>query len=371
MGNITIYNCHTQIFTGRNAPPKIAPWPVRFITKYRLTRFFGELIRHIIPWTSKDIFDRLANMAIQADQDWQQDILESLRKHYPEGHRKFVILSLDMDYMGAGEAEKNFKVQLEELAELKQKAEYKDEIYPFICADPRRPGICDLVKEYIEQKDFAGIKLYPPLGFFPFDDRLDGVYEYAESNNIPIVTHCMRAGLKTRKKKVELLKEMKKDFKRLTGEEFKPVYKDITDHFTEPDSFKRVLKKYPNLKLSFAHLGGNIEFEKYQGHKDDYKESWTSTIEELLKDPKYPNLYADTAFTFADFDLLPGLKKFLNTEGLRENILFGSDFYVVLIEASEKKFSKDFREKIEEENYRQIAETNPINYLNKGQMSNP
>lgn len=371
MDNITIHNCHTQIFTGKNAAPRIAPWYVRLITKYRLTRFIGGLLRLIIPWTSKDMFDRMANMAIQADQDYQRDILESLRKHYPEGHRKFVILSLDMDYMCAGKAEKNFIVQLEELADLKEKAEYKDEIYPFICADPRRPDISDLVKEYIEEKNFAGIKLYPPLGFFPFDDRLDGIYEYAQSNNIPIVTHCMRAGLKTKKKKKELSKEMKKDFKRLTGEEFKPVYKDITDHFTEPDSFKRVLEKYPNLKLSLAHLGGNIEFEEYQNHKNGNEENWTYKIEKLLKDPQYPNIYADTAYTFADFDLLPGIKKFLNTEGLREKILFGSDFYVVLMEASEKKFSKDFRKEIGEENYRQIAETNPINFLNKGPVSNP
>jgi hypothetical protein len=38
----------------------------------------------------------------------------------------------------------------------------------------------DLVKKHIEERGFQGIKVYPPVGFYPFDKNLHPILEYAE-----------------------------------------------------------------------------------------------------------------------------------------------------------------------------------------------
>ncbi len=48
------------------------------------------------------------------------------------------------------------------------------------------------LKTYMEDRRFSGFKIYPALGYYPFDDELLPIWRYAAENDIPIMTHCVK-----------------------------------------------------------------------------------------------------------------------------------------------------------------------------------
>lgn len=84
--------------------------------------------------------------------------------------------------------------QLDEVARIVASPEWKERIFPFICVDPRRPDIAEIVKDYIENKGFCGVKLYPALGYYPQDERLDELWDWIEQKKIPVMVHCSKDG---------------------------------------------------------------------------------------------------------------------------------------------------------------------------------
>ncbi len=352
-----IYNSHTHVFNKNHIPHKFVPIRlVRLLMKGRGTQGIARFLHMLNPFSNKDVFDRYSKFIRQGDFETQEVIFNNMRRAYP-GNTKFVILSMDFEFMEAGVPKYSFIEQLNELAQLKEK--YPDHVFNFICVDPRRNKVDQLVRTYIEEKGFSGIKLYPPLGFYPFDERLDKVYDYAQKHQIPIMMHCSRGGIfyRGKLKKADCIHPK-------TGKALKKrKNKKFMDHYTDPANYAYVLEKFPDLKICFAHFGGGDEWEKYRNSPDPevYKTSWLFTILELIKN--HPNVYADTSYTFADFSLLPQLKVLLATPKVRDRILFGSDFYMSNLEGSEYKWSVDLRGELGEHMYRLIAETNPKNYL--------
>jgi predicted TIM-barrel fold metal-dependent hydrolase len=271
-----------------------------------------------------------------------------------------VLLSVDMDHMEAGKAPHNFIHQIEQLALLRKK--FPDNIYPFIGADPRRSNFLDLVKKYIETEGFKGIKLYPPLGFYPFDKKLHSMYNYAEKNAIPILVHCKRQS------RVYFKGRLPDDWlihprtgKRL---ERKPNA-EFTQTFTDPDNYVDVLDEFKQLKLCFGHFGGEKEWHIYEDEEDPkvFEQSWFFKIRQLLRIPQYVNTFADISYTLADMDLVPLLNVTIQIPELRAKILYGSDFYFADIEGTEWKFGVHLRKELGEDNFRQIAELNPKKFL--------
>ena len=104
-----------------NVPDHFLPFGlVRLLMIYHLTRPLARLLNILNPFSDKDTFDRYARFIKQGDQASQEDILKGLMKYYP-GDTKFVVLSVDMDYMEAGRAPLGFEEQIKELAALKKK----------------------------------------------------------------------------------------------------------------------------------------------------------------------------------------------------------------------------------------------------------
>lgn len=354
-----IYNCHTHVFKSRNVPERYLPLRfVRILTKYELTRPIAHLLNSINPFSDNDIFNRYGKFMKQLDQISQEDILQGLMKYYPPD-TKFVILSVDMDFMQAGKAPLNFEEQLKELADVKRK--YPDHIYPFFCADPRRPHLLDLLKRYIEEEGFKGIKIYPPMGFYPFDEKLHPVYEYAEKYGIPVLTHCNKGKVYYRGRIPESwLKHPK------TGQPLKRAkIKYFSQNFTDPNNWIYVLNDFKRLKLCFGHFGGEGEWKLYQDEEDPakFEQSWYNKIKGILMNPEFPNTYADISYTLADFDLVALLNVTLQIPQIREKVLFGTDFYFSNIKGTEYKFCIELRKELGEENFRQIAELNPKRFL--------
>lgn len=156
----------------------------------------------------------------------QRDILASFLQSVSEQqlYKRLVVLSMDFDtafdhifnpgfnpVIGGVEYNKprtQFSDQLNELLQLAnrnvlnqvcQDAEYQTplELLPFMCIDPRSyTQTRDLLKavQDFRKNGGHGIKLYPPLGYIPEDERLYPLFEYCMKNNIPLLSHCSIGG---------------------------------------------------------------------------------------------------------------------------------------------------------------------------------
>jgi len=169
---------------------------------------------------------------------------------------------------------------------------------------------------------FAGIKLYPPLGFDPWPQdpgELDAtrlLYAFCERRGVPIVVHCDDQGYRT----IGLGKAMA---------------------VTDPGRWYAVLSEYPELIVDFAHFG-----ERYLGRPRD-RESWTRTIVALMD--RYPGVYADVAFNGCDPGYWSRLERFLDSlparaaDRARSRLLFGTDFVISLAKSrSYRDYVVDF-----------------------------
>jgi predicted TIM-barrel fold metal-dependent hydrolase len=157
--------------------------------------------------TTTELIKRYIDIVRFARYKRQSDIFTKLTNQYPQ-NAGMVVLPMDMTFMGAGDPPKLYGQQMEELAALKKNRPGK--IFPFVFIDPRRTevagkvsfnytakeGIVTLqdcfVKDYIEDKQFSGLKIYPALGYYPFDEKLLPLWKYAADNGIPLMTHCIR-----------------------------------------------------------------------------------------------------------------------------------------------------------------------------------
>jgi predicted TIM-barrel fold metal-dependent hydrolase len=371
---ITIYNIHTHIFTIHHVPHKFLPLNLVAALK---NKFWNKIIRRILHlfsfFTKNDYYNRIVVMADAAENKKQEDILLGMMGYYPSKTR-FGLLTLDMDYMSAGKAEQDYLTQLEQMVAIKR--QYDERVIPFMSLDPRRPGLLELAKLYVDL-GFGGFKLYPPLGFFPFDERLDEVYAFAESQGLPVITHCSPGGIYWRGKITSELRIHPKTGERLEGRN----NAEFARNFSHPSNYQYVLEKFPKLKICLAHFGGGEEWDKYlenrwppvdverrlKGLPPIGPVSWLSTIVEMME--KYDTLYADIAYTAHEERFLPVIKVMLNTPELREKILYGSDCYMVLLDKSERAFSINVRGYLGEDDYRQMAEINPQVFLARNETS--
>jgi predicted TIM-barrel fold metal-dependent hydrolase len=401
----TIINCHAHCFTLDHAPDYFAKnyFPVK-LSWLKRSRILNWFVRNAAGFMkeSGDMLERLSNLLTYGNHPQQEDIIKKLLSYYPVGS-KFVLLTMDMDYMAAGKPKKHYIQQLHELASVKQKEPFRDIIYPFIFADPRRiveqPNYLAIMEEYIKSGVFQGIKFYPALGYWPFDKALRPVYEMALAYDVPLLYHCAKGIVHYRGKKQYTTHPFDD---RLVLPSTKP--KEFTAHFTHPVNFECLLNedmlsrlwaiskaeasKFSRLKICIGHHGGDDEWDRYlqyPWYRDVARQdsqyqslqpenwsfeigpregqySWFSIICDLMK--KYPNVYSDVSYTLYKDSCYPLLKVMLeNDDDLSEKLLFGTDFYVVSKAASEREFSINLRGYLGEKLFWKLADKNPKRYL--------
>lgn len=148
---------------------------------------------------------------------------------------------------------------------------------------------------------FAGIKLYPPLGFDPWPednkrelDKVRFLYSECIRLKLPLTVHCSDGGYKA---SVDALA------------------------FTDPSKkWQQVLSRpeYKKLKINFAHLGSQKE-----GRTD-----WQKTILENIR--LNSNIFTDCSCMTPHSKDYEAVSKIIN-KNTESNILFGSDFVVNLL----------------------------------------
>lgn len=353
----------------------------------------------------------------------QHNIFHTLTRQYPL-HTRFVILPMDMDYMDAGKPRHNYMQQLAELKKLRKNN--PDTALPFVFADPRRisadPGYLDTVKECIEKDRFAGIKTYPALGYYPFDKDLLPLMLYACEHEIPVLNHCIRGvifyrGTKKKEWNYHPVFSQATDDEKLQLFQKKNV--DFSTNFTHPLNYLCLLderrlrqllvhyndaglfrlfgfkdadtpleKDLSKLKICFGHFGGEDEWARYLQSDRDLRNnilqfhperglnftednalegiwryaSWFSIIYSLML--QYPNVYADISYILHDAQTHPLLKTtLLPQSGVSDRVLFGTDFYVVRSQQSDKQMWANMVAALSPEELEQMAIINPRKFL--------
>lgn len=182
---------------------------------------------------------------------------------------------------------------------------------------------------------FAGVKVYPPLGFDPWPDegpereKVQLLYSFCEQRGIPITSHCDDQG-------------------------FRVIPLEMARLFTSPARWSSVLKAHPKLRLDLAHfgaqysrpmekamelapswsLGGMTATAKKLAESFAQPTEWRDDIIKLILE--YPNFYTDFSFDGVEASYYSGLIALLGRQSradrelIEDRLMFGSDFMVNL-----------------------------------------
>lgn len=426
------YNCHAHCFTYDHVPEYFLSrwvaiswllhrrWLRNIIHKAPVTGKFSFGLRVLLFFLryllglKKSMAIRYLNFIRYGDRSSQEKVIKSMQAYYPKD-TGLVMLTMDMHYMGAGRPRTRFKKQLTELEGIQRNPSWKNKVYPFIFCDPRRlqplhqrevaigldftgSEFLSKLETYLTDGIYRGIKIYPALGYYPFDKRMKPVYDFALQHNLPVLTHCTIGAVHFKYRLGE--EERHHPFLNTTLPECKPAV--FQKYFTHPLNFECLLNPdilkqdwgadapdYTNLKICLGHWGDCDDWHNYLDNawletdfrkrkskwcsleldnwiiNDDktYKNfSWFTIICDLIR--KYPNVYADISYTLNDITLLPLLKMILEADDkIRERVLFGTDFYLVSKAVSERAFAIQVRAALGLELFEQIAVTNAERFL--------
>ena len=155
-------------------------------------------------------------------------------------------------------------------------------LVPFIGIDPLRGKQAEeLVRKYVKHCDAKGVKVYPPTGYFPYEQRVDYFWKLMEEHGLIVVTHA--------------------------GASWGP----LDENYSHPKHFAPILEKHPEMRLVVAHLGGKFRAETY----------------ELAK--RFPNVYADCSALQGWLPSDPEVCKSRLKEAVANmpgRVIFGSDW---------------------------------------------
>ena len=205
-------------------------------------------------------------------------------------------------------------------------------IHPFVAFDPLReklspetggfPGLY-WAKQAVHQRGFLGVKVYPPMGFYPrgnddagLEAALQSLYAWCASEDVPIQAHCNDSN----------------GAGPGYGGRANPIY------------WASVLDQYPSLKLDLGHFGGVDDLIE-RG-----EQSWAWKIGELMNRPG-SRVYADCAYHgFAldrdepkaaqYFDRLAAL--FAAFPVARQRLLYGSDWQMIHVDAGRDAYRSTY-----------------------------
>ncbi len=298
--------------------------------------YLWSQIKKLVGKEKLEFLLRYINIIRFTNKDRQANIFNDVEQQYPPG-TKFVVLPMDMESMDAGPVETSYLDQMTEI--LRLKSNNPETVYPFIFVDSRRiakqdkdnPFFCyddsnpdDIVIKDCLVKDYfdggcVGIKLYPALGYYPFDEALLPLWLYCAQKEIPITTHCSVGPIFYRGKKDKnwdrhpiFDEAVGKDgnnnqiLEKLRLGQLKN--KDFQRNFTHPLNylcllhepfFKKALDNYNNttlnnlfgyengelartlssLKINLAHYGGTENWDQFMT-QDRYR-----TANKIIQDP--------------------------------------------------------------------------------------
>ena len=242
--------------------------------------------------------------------------------------------------------------------------DHPNTMLPFLALDPYAKDIVQNFERLftVTNRKYHGIKIYPSLGYLPSHPRLMEVFAICEDKQIPITSHCSSARVRLHKKNVEIngLDRNGNDIKKTVFLKSKYEYKH---YFNAPNRWIPVLKEYPKLKLNIAHFGGEEAWKEYANGSSGAKVGkWINYINSIIG--THDNVYADFSYTMSSRSATSSLiesmvKGFTNPD----KVLYGSDFYLTESEDDMKKIFTRFKRDLGKATFKQISQSNNINFL--------
>jgi predicted TIM-barrel fold metal-dependent hydrolase len=383
---MNFFNTHTHIF---NVPCV----PDAFITNYRFPQAASKLIRSAvhkkllrkillgilknIPFSVGGMqLRRYAALVEVAINKYQDEVFETLISNYP-AHARFVILTMNFDYMTGEAPQGNYNLydtQLHEVLEVKKK--FGDKVLPFLFIDPRR-GEDECMRQLNfffdpnNNRGMVGIKLYPSLGYYPFHPAMQPVYAFAEKHQIPIITHSNKGGgaYYAGRFNRQLMSYNSFNPTNVTSNYLDEVLtpfpdfknpRDYANIMMHPLTYYDVLDKFPKLKICMAHFGGDDELLDQDKPEDKSRHNWTRSIKTLMR--QFENVYTDVSFMLVNKKANERILADMGDTTLNRKILFGTDFFMTAPHDTDKRLTENFFELLAAYEA-QLTEENPSVFL--------
>jgi hypothetical protein len=267
-----------------------------------------------------------------------RDVLEGIRDYRRERPAGFLeirpFLGVDTRHYLASELEKSLEAAFEG---------YARGVEP---AEAAFRAMTDYDEAIPPQGRFAGVKVYPPLGFDPWPEggpereKVELLWAFCQRHDIPIVTHCDDQG-------------------------FRVSSLEDSWRFTSPRRWEPVLRAFPSLRVDFAHFGAQYS---HPIGRPAYTE-WTDRIVMMMA--QYPQVYADISFDGSEPGYYLWLEEYLAKRStalataIEDRLIFGSDFMVNLTKVrSYSDYYRIFSESpLDEELKYRLAHVNPERFL--------
>jgi predicted TIM-barrel fold metal-dependent hydrolase len=258
-----------------------------------------------------------------------------------------------LEFLGesaSSDVKTSYKTQIRELKQLK--TIYGADVLPFLATDPRKSKMGSDIKKLVGKgKTFHGLKIYAPNGYSPTDPHLfdesmkfidnTSLYQWCVDNNIPIIAHNSDAGFASFADKLEVYGDIctskpgsdctfKLEYKNKEYVDFKynirnggfgKAVKEKAHILNHPCIWRKVLNKYPDLKICFAHFGGDSD-------------TWQEEIKKLILD--FDNVYTDLSCQTSQGMLQKINDRYFKIDNdenikIRNRIMYGSDYFLNML----------------------------------------
>jgi len=118
---------------------------------------------------------------------------------------------------------------------LKAVRDHPDRLIGNVYLDPRWPDAIDTFKKYMDE-GFKCVKMFPPVGFMPDDERYFPLYEKIEEAGVPILFHSGQTNIKIISKEPG-------------------VRKATNSRYANPMNFDMIARLFPKMPIVLAHMG--------------------------------------------------------------------------------------------------------------------
>jgi predicted TIM-barrel fold metal-dependent hydrolase len=118
---------------------------------------------------------------------------------------------------------------------LKAVKEHPDRLIGNVYIDPRAEDACDTFDRYMNE-GFRCVKMFPPVGFMPDDERFFPLYEKIEAAGVPLLFHAGQTNIKIISKEPG-------------------VRKATSSKYSYPLNFDMIARLFPDMPIVLAHMG--------------------------------------------------------------------------------------------------------------------
>lgn len=112
---------------------------------------------------------------------------------------------------------------------------HPDRLIGNVYIDPRWAEAIDIFEQYMGE-GFKAVKMFPPVGFYPDDERYFPLYEKIEASGVPVLFHAGQTNIKV----------ISKD---------PGVRKATNSKYSHPLNFDMISRLFPGMPIVLAHMG--------------------------------------------------------------------------------------------------------------------